>query len=320
MLLAGISLFSVTWAQEPALPDALPAALEEDPVATELWARAQAHLARRDSLLRERDRLVARMDALQAELAALPKDPATGDPLDRAAHERILARGEELRQAVEELDLQLLLTRVNLRDTLRELTRRLEAGVAEGEVDPEETAAFHEALLAWEGGVPLLPTVEVVVRPGDTPDDLRDKAAYLRDLADALDQLARMLQRRLEDLARQEGLVQGAEELLEEAVFLDEGAAAEEQGAVNLRVRIRGGGGSNFTREGAVLLTSREGSWDLSGLLKEEPESEEERGQLLRLLDAALSEALSERDSLRDKADSLEQRAAVSATPSAPAP
>ncbi|MBD3336235.1 MAG: hypothetical protein GF355_12030 [Candidatus Eisenbacteria bacterium] len=299
--------------RQPALPAALTgdAEIEAD---WQLWIEEHA---RRDSLLVERARLQERATRLAEALEALPVDPATGEPRDQDVHARILAEGEELGERVDLIDVALIESREKLRSiSTRMLPRLDERGGAAAEEPGYH--AFRQELMAWQGHVPLLPAINVVVRPEDTPDELRDKAAYLRDLADGLDHLAELLEQRLAGFERQQRLMRGAEEFWEEYDFFDEEGSWDEQGRAPLLIKTPTGdnfGGPGMARGSSPVFVTPDGSWELDALLSEEPSSEEEMQKLLRVLSSAREELAFQRDSVWAQAGRLEEEAVQRETP-----
>jgi hypothetical protein len=289
----------------------IPDALRNDPRLQDpldFWGREVAY---RDSLQHELDGIHGRAQIIGLRIRNLERDPKTLEPKDRAQHERLLSEGEKIREEEDRISVELALSRQRIRLAARELTKQLDLVIQDIPNAPSEVMAFRERLLAWEGEVPILPTVEVIIRADDTPDVLREKAGYLRDLADGLDGLADVLQRRLENLRWQQRLFEGAEQILEDESLFDDGASWQDQGEAPLRVRVEGQGvDEDFARGGSVLfVTPDELSWELSDLLEARPSTGGEMRSLRTLLQGAVQEVAFQRDSIRARAGLLEEEA-----------
>jgi hypothetical protein len=295
----------------------IPETLQEDRQIRDAWEVWNLEKSHWDSLIVERHRLQVRAEKLALDLAGLELDPDSKEPKNRVAHAGILADGELIREDVDRIDVELVVTRDILRETSLRILERVDGilGDAEEAAIPQPVHEFREGLLVWQGMSPLIPTIEVEVGPDDTPDELRDKAAYLRDLADGLDHLAGVLERRLENLRRERRLLRGAEEIWDEADFLDDGESWQSQGEAPLRFRIEGAHSPVNAKPGAVLFYTPEGAWNLDDLLEERPTSEGEMRRLLGILSSAREEVAFQSDSARAQAERLEEEAVELETP-----
>lgn len=294
----------------------VPEALQEDPrlhESLDTWGRELAH---RDSLQGELEKIHGRATVIALRMENLARDPNTSEIRDRGQAQRLLSEGERLREEDDRISVELALSEERIRLAARELAVQLDVILQDmRDPLPRDVVDFRERLLAWEGEISFLPTVEVVIRPDDTPDVLREKAGYLRDLADGLDNLANRLQSKLETLRWQQRLLEGAEQVLDDAIFLDEGAAGQDQGEAPLRIRIEGREGPPFARESSVLLVTPEQQWELGDLLDAEPASSGELESFRTLLQGAVQDVAFQRDSIRAQADRLEEEATLREIP-----
>lgn len=288
----------------------IPATLLQDPRLEESLATWGRELAHRDSLQRELNNIHGRAQLIGLRIRNLARDPDTKEPKDRGQHENLLSQGEKIREQEDRISVDLALSRERLRVATREVIGRLD-GVIEDMDDPlpPDVVSFRERLLVWEEEIPVLPSIEVVIHPDDSPEMIREKAGYLRDVADGLENLANVLERRLENLRLQQRLLEGAEQVLDDAIFLDEGATFQDQGELPLRVRIEGRGDQPLAREGSVLLVTPEQSWDLGDLLEARPSSSRELEAIRTLLQGAVQEVAFQRDSVRAQATRFDEEA-----------
>jgi hypothetical protein len=294
----------------------VPESLRGDSQIDEAWAIWGREMSHWDSLVANRNELEAMAQELASRLADLELDPVSKEPKNRVAHAGILADGELIREEVDRIDVELVVSRNHLREMSLLILERVDRLLHDGdEAIPEDVHAFRENLLVWQGMSPLIPTIEVEIGPDDTPDVLRDKAAYLRDLADGLDHLAGVLERRLEGVRRERRLLRGAEELWDEADFLDDGGAWQSQGEAPLRFRIEGAHSPINAKPGAVLFYTPDGSWNLDDLLEERPTTEGEMRRVLGILSSAQEEVAFQSDSARAQAERLEEEAVEMETP-----
>ncbi|MBU1700841.1 MAG: hypothetical protein KJ970_09780 [Candidatus Eisenbacteria bacterium] len=294
----------------------VPETLQGDPEIRQAWSIWVLEKSQWDSLVIERNQLEISAHNLDLRLAELEIDPASNEPKNRVAHAGILADGELIREEVDRIDVELVVSRNHLRETSLRILERIDAAIGDRkETIPRNVHDFRENLLVWQGMSPLIPTIEVEIGPEDTPDDLRDKAAYLRDLADGLDHLAGVLERRLESLRREERLLRGAEELWDEADFLDDGGSWQSQGEAPLRFRIEGAHSPINAKPGSVLFYTPDGAWNLDDLLEERPTTEGEMRRVLGILSSAQEEVAFQSDSARAQAERLEEEAVELETP-----
>jgi hypothetical protein len=288
----------------------LPKALEDDPRLMDSWELWRREITHRDSLQKELDEIHGRAQVLGLRIQNLERDPNTNEPKDGDEQKRLLLQGEKIREEEDRISMELALSRQRIRFAVQELTEQVDFVLSDmGEPFPQQVVAFRERLLAWEGEIPNLAAVEVVIRPDDTPDVLRDKAGYLRDLADGLDGLAEMMQRRMANLRREQRLLEGAEEILEDALFLDEGGARQDQGEASIKPRLENPGGSPIARPGNYILVTPEQTWELSDLLEAEPSTGREHESLRTLLQVAVKEVAFQSDSIRAEAGRFEEEA-----------
>jgi hypothetical protein len=294
----------------------IPETLRQDPRLEESldsWGRELAH---RDSLQSELERIHGRATVIALRISSLARDPNTDEIRDRGQAQRLLSEGEKLREQDDRISVELALSEERILLAARELAVQLDVVLQDmGDPLPRDVVSFREQLLAWEGEISFLPTVEVVIRPDDTPDVLREKAGYLRDLADGLDNLADRLQSKLETLHWQQRLLEGAEQVLDDAVFLDEGAAGQDQGEAPLRIKVEGRPGPPFARPTSVILVTPEQQLDLGDLLDSEPSSSTELESMRTLLQGAVEDVAFQRDSIRAQADRLEEEATLREIP-----
>lgn len=288
----------------------LPEVLRDDPRLAESWGLWRRELAHRDSLQLVLDGIQGRAQVLGLRIQGLERDPETNVVKDRTEEERLLREGERIREEEDRISVELALARQRIRLAAKELSKTLDLVLEDFEEPlPPDVAEFRESVMAWGEQVPILPVVEVVVREDDTPDILRDKANYLRDLADRFDGLADLLQLRIENMNREARLLEGAEQILEDAMFFDDGGFYQDQGEVPLRVRIEGGGDSHIARGASVLLVTPEQSWELFDLLDARPSTERQLEAIRSLLQAAHEDVAFQSDSLRARAGRLDEAA-----------